>query len=75
MEYGIVIEEPPKNFSAYAPNLPGCAATGATREEVIREMRSAIDFHTESLRNHGEPVPLPSYTEADGYEEGYDDLS
>ena len=59
MKYGIVIEQTPRNFSAYTPDLPGCAATGATRDEVVREMRSAIDFHIESLRDHGEPVPDP----------------
>ena len=57
MEYTIVIEETPRNFSAYAPDLPGCVATGATRDEVVREMRSAIAFHIESLREHREPVP------------------
>ena len=64
MEYGIVIEETPRNFSAYAPDLPGCAATGATRDEVVREMRSAIAFHIESLREHREPVPHPHRTAA-----------
>jgi len=64
MEYTIVIEETPRNFSAYAPDLPGCVATGATRDEVIREMRSAIAFHIESLREHREPVPDPRCTAA-----------
>lgn len=63
MEYSIVIEETPRNFSAYAPDLPGCVATGATRDDVVRGMRSAIAFHLESLRDHGEPVPLQSGTE------------
>ena len=59
MEYTIVIERTQRNFSAYAPDLPGCVATGATREEVIGEMRAAIAFHIESLREHREPVPVP----------------
>ena len=59
MEYTIVIEQTQRNFSAYAPDLPGCVATGATRDEVIQEMRAAIDFHIESLREHREPVPIP----------------
>ena len=61
MEYTIVIEDTPRNFSAYAPDLPGCVATGATRDEVVREMGSAIAFHIESLREHREPVPECSY--------------
>lgn len=64
MEYTIVIEQTPKNFSAYAPDLPGCVATGATRDEVVREMRSAIEFHIEGLREHREPVPDPRCTAA-----------
>ena len=62
MEYTIVIERTPRNFSAYAPDLPGCVATGATEDEVVREMRSAIAFHIESLREHREPVPDPQCT-------------
>ena len=62
MQYTIVIEETPRNFSACAPDLPGCVATGATRDEVVLEMRSAIAFHIESLRAHREPVPDPRCT-------------
>ena len=45
------------NYSAYAPDLPGVAATGATLEECEAEMREAIAFHIEGLRLAGEPVP------------------
>ena len=62
MEYTIVIEETSRSFSAYAPDLPGCVATGASRDGVVREMRSAIAFHIESLREHREPVPDPQCT-------------
>ena len=48
------------NDSAYAPDLYGCVVTGATREECEREMRDAITFHIEGLRDAGEPVPEPS---------------
>ena len=64
MEYAIVIEQTPRNFSAYAPDLPGCVATGATRDDAVREMRTAIVFHIESLREHREPVPAPRCTTA-----------
>jgi len=64
MEYAIVIEQTSRNFSAYAPDLPGCVATGTTREEVVHKMRIAIEFHIESLREHSEPVPNPSCTTA-----------
>src|SRR5439155_21640773 len=53
-QYLIVIEGAEGlNYSAYAPDLPGCVTTGATREECEREMRDAITFHIEGLRDAG----------------------
>ena len=49
-----------ENYSAYAPDLPGCVATGRAIDEVEREMRDAIAFHVEGLREAGEPIPEPS---------------
>jgi predicted RNase H-like HicB family nuclease len=59
MKYLIVIEQTRTGFSAYSPDLPGCVATGATRDEVEREMQSAIAFHVEGLRAEGMVVPPP----------------
>ena len=42
------------------PDLPGCISTGKTREETERNMREAIDFHLEGMREAGEPIPEPS---------------
>ena len=60
MKYLIVIEQTRTGFSAYSPDLTGCVATGATREDVEQEMRSAIAFHVEGLRAEGMAVPPPS---------------
>ncbi len=57
--YLIIIETTATGFSAYSPDLPGCVATGRTREEVEREMHDAIEFHIEGLRLAGEPIPEP----------------
>lgn len=59
MRYAIVIEQAESNFSAYVPDLPGCVATGATVADVEREIREAISFHIEGLREDGLPVPQP----------------
>jgi len=59
MRYLIVIEKTDTGFSAYSPDLPGCVATGRTREKTEKEMREAIAFHLEGLRTEGEPVPPP----------------
>ena len=58
--YAVVIEKAPGNYSAYVPDLPGCVATGATVEEVEREIREAIELHLEGLRDAGEPIPEPT---------------
>lgn len=60
MRYAIVIEKTPSNFSAYVPDLPGCVATGATLEEVGVEIRNAIEFHLDGLREDGAPIPEPA---------------
>lgn len=58
-KYLVVIEKTGTGFSAYSPDLDGCVATGATREEVEREMHAAIAFHLEGLAQTGEPIPEP----------------
>ena len=60
MRYAIVIEQAASNYSAYVPDLPGCVATGGTIEEVEEQIREAIAFHLEGLREDGSPVPPPS---------------
>ena len=57
-QYLILIEGgPPSNYSAWSPDLPGCAATGNSLEEIEAEMRDAIAFHLEGLAEHGDPIP------------------
>ena len=60
MRYAIVIEQAAANYSAYVPDLPGCVATGSSLEEVEEQIREAIAFHLEGLREDGLPVPPPS---------------
>ena len=62
MRYLVIIEPTETGCSAYSPDLDGCVATGATRDEVEREMRDAIAFHLEGLRREGMPVPAPRAT-------------
>jgi len=53
----IVIEKAGKNYSAYSPDLPGCVATGATREKAEKRMHEAIELHVKGLIEDGLPVP------------------
>jgi len=57
MRYAVVIEKAGSNYSAYVPDLPGCIATGATIDQTEVEIRDAIRFHIEGLREDGLPVP------------------
>jgi predicted RNase H-like HicB family nuclease len=60
MRYAIVIEKAESNFSAYVPDLPGCVATGSTVEEVEAQIREAIEFYLEGLREDGLVIPQPA---------------
>ena len=60
MRYAVVIEKGERNYSAYVPDLPGCVSVGETPEDVKAEIREAIEFHLEGMREDGLPVPAPS---------------
>jgi len=62
--YLVIIEESSNGFSGFLPDLPGCIATAATRDEVERIMKEGVEFHLETLRESGEPVPPPRSTAA-----------
>ena len=62
LRYVAIIEEGRRNHSAYLPDLPGCVATGKTREECEREIGRAAEFHVEGLVLEGLPVPEPIST-------------
>lgn len=60
MRYAVVIERANGNFSAYVPDLPGCVATGETLADVEENIREAIRFHIDGLRQDRLPIPEPS---------------
>ena len=60
MDYVVIIEKGEHSFGAYVPDLPGCVAAGETREEVMKLIREAIEFHVEGLREDGRPAPPPA---------------
>ncbi len=55
----IVIEKANGNYSAYSPDLPGCVATGNTKEETEDNMHKAIEMHIQGLLEDGLPIPEP----------------
>jgi predicted RNase H-like HicB family nuclease len=44
------------------PDLPGCVATGRTKQEVERRIRTAIKLHLEAMREAGEAPLVPTAT-------------
>jgi predicted RNase H-like HicB family nuclease len=60
MRYAVVIEKAEGNYSAYVPDLPGCVATGESVASVEHEIRKAIRFHIEGLKEDGLPIPQPT---------------
>jgi len=60
--YAIVVEKGPTNYGAYVPDLPGCVAAAETREEVLKLIRKAIEFHLDGMREEGLAIPRPSST-------------
>jgi predicted RNase H-like HicB family nuclease len=60
MRYAVVIEKGSNGFGAYVPDLPGCIAAAKTRDEVVKLIQDAMEFHIEGLRQDGEPVPKPA---------------
>jgi predicted RNase H-like HicB family nuclease len=60
MKYLVVIEKAGNNYSAYLPDLPGCAATGETPEDTMRNISKAIEMHLRGLKEDGLPLPVPA---------------
>jgi len=61
VRYPVVYEKGPSSWGASVPDLPGCIAVGATRDEVERLVREAIEAHIEALRDSGIPIPEPAH--------------
>lgn len=63
MDYVVVIEKSGDGtFSAYVPDLPGCVTSGDSVDEVRALIEEAVTMHLDSLRRHGETVPVPATT-------------
>lgn len=60
MQYAVVIESGPNNYSAYVPDLPGCVSVGDTLDEVKEMIQEAIALHIEGMREDGLEIPTPT---------------
>ena len=62
-KFPVLFEKSSTGYGAYAPDLPGCVATGRTLEETGKRMAKAIKMHLLSMRDYGVPIPEPSHFE------------
>ena len=63
-KYLVIFEKANDNYSAYSPDMPGCIATGSSRDEAEKNIKEAISFHIEGLMQDGLPLPTAtSFTE------------
>ena len=60
MRYAVIVEEGSSSFGAHVPDLPRCVAVAETKQEVLKLIQGAIEFHLEGLRDDGQPVPPPT---------------
>jgi predicted RNase H-like HicB family nuclease len=60
IRYAVIFEKAEHNWAAYVPDLPGCMTTGQTLEDTERHIREAIEGHVRTLREFGDPVPVPT---------------
>lgn len=62
-KYVVLFEKSGTGFGAYIPDLPGCVATGRTREETRERIAQAMEMHLAAMREDGDPIPEPSHYE------------
>ncbi|MBI2831399.1 MAG: type II toxin-antitoxin system HicB family antitoxin [Chloroflexi bacterium] len=60
MKHLVIIEKADGNYSAYSPDLPGCIATGSTIKEAGKNIKEAMRFHIEGLKEDDLPIPEPT---------------
>ncbi len=60
----VVVENAGRNYSAYAPEVPGCITTGKSVQETLDNMREALKGHLEWMARDGDPMPESAPIEA-----------
>lgn len=69
--YLVIYESGPGNLSGFAPDVPGCASTGASIDELRSNLREALEFHLEGLAQDGDPIPAAATHVVEVPEQGY----
>jgi len=71
MKYTVIYEKTATGYSGYAPDLPGCIATGRTIELTKKRMEKALEMHLAAMQADGDSIPEPTtmadYVDVAGY--------
>jgi predicted RNase H-like HicB family nuclease len=70
--YLVVIGKTATGYSAHCPDVQGCAAVGKTIEEIVANMKAALELHFEGMAENGDPIPQPGGV--DSYRQTMKDL-
>jgi len=67
MKFYVVIEPDLESggYVAECPELPGCVSQGETVDEALRNIKEAIEAYLESVKKHGESLPLVTEVEVE----------
>jgi predicted RNase H-like HicB family nuclease len=65
MKYLVLVESGPNNYSAYSPDVPGCASAGDTVEEALANFREALEMHIEGIMEDNDQIPAANHVAAE----------
>ncbi|MBW6481835.1 MAG: type II toxin-antitoxin system HicB family antitoxin [Vicingaceae bacterium] len=54
----IIVEKASEGYTAYIPELPGCVSFGNSLDEVKSNIKEAIQFQIEGMKEDGEHIPI-----------------
>ena len=63
--YVVVFERTPNNYSAGAPDVPGCVAAAGTFKKTQKLIAEALELHLQDLAETGQPIPEPRMSMTD----------
>ncbi len=59
--FSVIIEKDADGYIAFCPELQGCYTQGDSYEEVLKNIRDAINLHIKDRIENGEEVPQLDY--------------
>lgn len=64
-KYLVLVEKGKHNYSAYAPDVPGCVSAGDTVDETLQNFQEALKLHLEGMFEDGDVAPPPTIAAAE----------